>query len=349
MSSMISSGDTIQYIVGTDPNYARQLAFRQKLDQYKMVQHDQHDVFRVQAPVTEKQVLRKGTKVIAQRKIIKSFEVNDGIDMFGVFEKPLVKCHKNENLLIDYVRVIEYTKPGEQTQHVSKYSKLCFLPLYDPYSYDDDVDAFMNKYLFIEEKPPVEPEIVEKKVDIIEEKTVEVKVRKKKKVIEEIPDLKRAPLPKEKVEEKVFDEQAPQGIEWEVIHEHIREFQIGIAYRQYIEKVLKVEVELEGGGKKLETIKGRFLPHKTIRLGPDLDHPEINDAEYLFNTNTIPWQDMIETEFSAKIESINANNDGITYDIKLDDMQILSTKPGFTKLNKVQLIEDINIYKKKHL
>ena len=91
---MISSGDTIQYIVGTDPNYARQLAFRQKLDQYKMVQHDQHDVFRVQAPVTEKQVLRKGTKIVAQRKIIKSFEVNDGIDMFGVFEKPLVTCHK---------------------------------------------------------------------------------------------------------------------------------------------------------------------------------------------------------------------------------------------------------------
>ena len=39
----------------------------------------------------------------------------------------------------------------------------------------------MNKYLLVEEKPPMEPEIVEKKVDIIEEKTVEVKVRKKRK------------------------------------------------------------------------------------------------------------------------------------------------------------------------
>ena len=210
-------------------------------------------------------VTLKGLKIPPWSYFSKSFEVNDGIDMFGVFERPLVKCHKNENLLIDYVRVIEYTKPGEQTQHVSKYSKLCFLPLYDPYSYDDDVDLFMNKYLLVEEKPPMEPEIVEKKVGIIEEKTVEVKVRKKKKVIEEIPDLKRAPLPKEKVEEKVFDEQAPQGIEWEVIHEHIREFQIGIAYRQYIEKVLKVEVELEGGGKKLETIKKCYYDYDKFK------------------------------------------------------------------------------------
>ena len=93
-----------EYIVDSENTYPRPLVFRQRLEQYRMVEGT---VFRAQAAVSEKQTLPKGTIVITTGETIEAYELNNSLEVFGVFEKPLLKDNEQVNLLVRYVKVVE--------------------------------------------------------------------------------------------------------------------------------------------------------------------------------------------------------------------------------------------------
>ena len=122
-----------------------------------------------------------------------------------------------------------------------------------------------------------------------------------------------------------------QGIEWEVIQENVRKDQIGIAYRKFSNK--------PEPNKK----KRKFIPHKYVQIGRDSASNDMNDVGFIFDTNATPFQKMIVNDFTAKLRSVNETDSGFTYDFRLDEVAVLSTKPGFTQRNKVQIIEDVDV------
>ena len=321
-----------EYVVDSEKTYPRPLVFRQRLEQYRMVEST---VFRAQAAVSENQTLPKGTIVITTGEIIKAYELNNSLEVFGVFEKPLLKDNEQVNLLIRYVRVVEMKKPGDHTfTKIDKYSKLCYLPIDDPYTYemDEQIGTFRFKKAYLVK--PIKREVVRKKnveplqkvsVQKVVEEQPEVKALRRVKV-DEI-DIKTPPIE----ETKPYLPPEAQGIEWEVIQENVRKDQLGIAYRKFSNK--------PEPNKK----KRKFIPHKYVRIGRDSVSNDMNDVGFIFDTNATPFQKMIVKDFTAKLRSVNETDSGFTYDIRLNNVAVLSTKPGFTERNKVQIIEDVNV------
>ena len=151
-----------EYIVDSENTYPRPLVFRQRLEQYRMVEGT---VFRAQAAVSEKQTLPKGTIVITTGETIEAYELNNSLEVFGVFEKPLLKDNEQVNLLVRYVRVVEMKKPGDHTfTKIDKYSKLCYLPIDDPYTYEMDEQIGMFRFKKAYLVKPIKRQAVRKKV-----------------------------------------------------------------------------------------------------------------------------------------------------------------------------------------
>ena len=292
-------------------------------------------VFRAQAAVSEKQTLPKGTIVITTGETIEAYELNNSLEVFGVFEKPLLKDNEQVNLLVRYVRVVEMKKPGDHTfTKIDKYSKLCYLPIDDPYTYEMDEQIGMFRFKKAYLVKPIKRRGSQKK-SVKQLQKVDVQ-----KVVEEKPEVKA--LRKVKLDdiviktppnEEVKAELPPeaQGIEWEVIQENVRKDQIGIAYRKFSNK--------PEPNKK----KRKFIPHKYVQIGRDSASNDMNDVGFIFDTNATPFQKMIVNDFTAKLRSVNETDSGFTYDFRLDEVAVLSTKPGFTQRNKVQIIEDVDV------
>ena len=321
-----------EYIVASDKTYPRPLVFRQRLEQYRMVEST---VFRAQAAVSEKQTLPKGTVVITTGEIISAYEINNSLEVFGVFEKPLLKDNEQVDLLIRYVRVVEMKKPGESTfTKINEHSKLCYLPIDDPYTYemDEQIGIFRFKKAYLIK--PIKRKDFKKKAVKLPEKVVVQKVvdePEKEKAIRRVKldDIVINTPPIE--ETKAYLPPEAQGIEWEVIQENVRKDQVGIAFRKFINKP-------EPNKKKRQ-----FIPHKYVRIGRDMASNDMNDSGFIFDTNATPIQKMILNDFEAKVKLVNETDSGFTYDFRLDEVAVLSTKPGFTQRNKVQTIENIDV------